>query len=234
MRGTIDYAGNKIDYLARYSRRTTLAISVLPDGTVEIVVPEGAAKQDIERRLLRRAGWVMKQRRYFEQFRPRTPERRFVGGETHMYLGRQYRLKVEAGEQDRVCLKGGFFWVSVKGPPSPDRVRDLMAEWYRERADAKLKERYAVFTKRFGRLLPHIPTVAVAAMKRRWGSYSASGRITLNVDLVRAALPCIDYVIAHELAHARHAHHKRAFFDLLERMLPDWKDRKQRLERALS
>jgi predicted metal-dependent hydrolase len=234
MRGTIDYAGHSIDYRARYSRRTTLAISVLPDGAVEIVAPEGTAKQDVERRLLRRAGWVIQQRRYFEQFRPRTPERRFVGGETHMYLGRQYRLKVEAGDQDRVCLKGGFFRVSVKGPPSPDRVRHLMAEWYRERADAKLKERYAVFTKRFGRLLPRIPTVAVAAMKRRWGSYSASGRITLNVDLIRAALPCIDYVIAHELAHARHPHHKRAFFDLLELMLPDWKDRKQRLERALA
>lgn len=234
MRGTIDYAGHSIDYWFRYSGRTTLAISVLPDGAVEVVAPEGTAKQDIERRLLRRAAWVMKQRRYFEQFRPRTPERRFVGGETHLYLGRQYRLKVESGDQDRVCLKGGFFWVSVKGSPSPDRVRRLMADWYREHADAKLTERYSIVAKRFSRLLPRIPTVAIAAMKRRWGSYSASGRITLNVDLIRAGLPCIDYVIAHELAHARHPHHKRAFFELLEQMLPDWKDRKQKLERALA
>jgi predicted metal-dependent hydrolase len=234
MRGTVDYAGQSIAYRARCSARKTLAISVHPDGTVEIVAPEGAAKQDIERRLLRRAGWVLKQRRYFEQFLPRTPERRFVGGETHLYLGRQYRLKVEVGDEDRVRLKGGFFWVSVDGSPSGDRVRHLMAEWYREHADAKLTERYSIVAKRFSRLLPSIPTVTIAAMKRRWGSYSAAGRITLNADLVRAALPCIDYVIVHELAHARHAHHKRAFFELLEQMLPDWKDRKQRLERALA
>jgi predicted metal-dependent hydrolase len=62
-------------------------------------------------------------------------------------------------------------------------------------------------------------------MKRRWGSHSRARRITLNADLIRALLPCIDYVIIHELAHARHPIHGRAFFAVLALMMPDWERR---------
>jgi predicted metal-dependent hydrolase len=234
MRGAIDYAGHRIHYQARFSARKTLAISVHPDGAVEVVAPEGAAKQVIEKRLLRRAGWVLKQQRYFDQFRPRTPERRFVAGETHLYLGRQYRLKIEQGDRDHARLKGGFFQISVSGTPNSNRVRELMTEWYRERARAKLTERYMAASERYGRQLPRIPALLLAPMKQRWGSYSANGRITLNVDLIRAPVSCIDYVVLHELVHARHPKHGRAFFSLLERMMPDWRTRKENLERVLA
>ena len=71
-------------------------------------------------------------------------------------------------------------------------------------------------------------------MQRRWGSYSKNGRVTLNIDLVRAPLPCIDYVIVHELAHALHPNHGRSFYDLLSQMMPDWERRKLALEKILA
>lgn len=233
MRGSIDYAGQSIKYDARFTTRKTLAISVHPDGAVEVVAPAGTGKQVIEQRLLRRASWVLQQRRYFEQFLPRTPERRYVAGETHLYLGRQYSLKIEAGEVDGVRLKGGCFWVSAAGPTSSARVASLLAGWYRARAEAKLTERFDVLTARFARIVPGQPTLSITPMQRRWGSYSGKGRMTLNVDLVRAPLPCIDYVIVHELTHGRHPNHGRAFFDLLNQMMPDWERRKLALERML-
>lgn len=234
MHGSIAYAGQSFDYQARQSARKTLAISVHPNGAVEVVAPAGTDKRVIEQRLQRRAGWVLQQRRYFEQFLPRTPERRYVGGETHLYLGRQYRLKVESGDQDRVRLAGGYFQITIAGESSPERARILLAGWYRERADAKVKERFEAVRKRFSRKLSHTPSLAIRPMRRRWGSYSGKGRITLNSDLIRAPLPCIDYVIVHELAHSRHPNHGRAFFDLLSQMMPDWERRKLALERMLA
>lgn len=234
MRGAIDYASYKINYRVRFATRKTLAISVHPDGSVEIIAPEGSAQGEIEQRLRKRAGWVLRQQRYFDQFTPRTPQRRFLAGETHLYLGRQYRLKIESGAEERVRLKGGYFFVSTVGPPDTDGVRCLLSQWYREHADVKLSERYAVVTARFARNLYRVPTLMIRSMQRRWGSYSSNGRITLNVDLVRAPLHCIDYVIVHELAHAWHPHHGRAFFDLLSQMMPDWERRKSTLERLLS
>ncbi|MFL9825125.1 M48 family metallopeptidase [Rhodoplanes sp. SY1] len=234
MHGSIAYAGQRIDYSARHSARKTLAISVHPDGAVEVVAPAGTDRHVIEQRLLRRAGWVLQQRRWFEQFLPRTPERRYVGGETHLYLGRQYRLKVESGDEEGVRLKGGYFRITVAGTPSPERVRVLLEAWYRERADCKLQERFEAIVARFSRIAARTPSLAIRPMKRRWGSHSGRGRITLNRDLVRAPLPCIDYVIVHELAHARHPNHGRAFFDLLAQMMPEWERRKLALERMLA
>jgi hypothetical protein len=72
------------------------------------------------------------------------------------------------------------------------------------------------------------------SMPRRWGSWSRSGRISLNPDLIRAPTACIDYVITHELIHLIHPHHGPAFYELLETLMPDWRSRKQRLERTLS
>jgi predicted metal-dependent hydrolase len=234
MHGSIAYASQSVDYRARFSARRTLAISVCPDGTVEVVAPRGTEQRVIEQRLLRRAGWVLRQRRYFEQFLPRTPERRYVGGETHLYLGRQYRLKVESGDEDRVCLTRGFFRITVAGKPSPERVRILLSSWYREHAESKMHERFEAIRKRVSRKLSRTPNLAIRPMRRRWGSYSGKGRITLNCDLIRAPLPCIDYVIVHELAHGRHPNHGRAFFDLLSQMMPDWEKRKLALERMLA
>jgi hypothetical protein len=109
-----------------------------------------------------------------------------------------------------------------------------LADWYRAHAETKLTERFDAITTRFARIVPAKPTLAIRAMQRRWGSYSGKGRITLNIDLVRAPLPCIDYVIVHELAHGRHPNHGRAFFDLLSQMMPDWERRKHALERLLA
>jgi predicted metal-dependent hydrolase len=233
MRGSIAYSGQSIEYRARHSARKTLSISVLPDGAVELVAPPGTGQQVIEQRLLRRAGWVLQQRRHFEQFRPRTPERRYVGGETHLYLGRQYRLKIETSEEDGVSLRGGYFRVRVTGEATPDRVRSLLIEWYRAHAEKKLAERFEAMMSRYSRIVTGTPSLAIRPMQRRWGSFSGKGRITLNVDLIRAPLPCIDYVIVHELAHGRHPNHGKAFFDLLSQMMPDWEQRKLALERML-
>ncbi len=234
VRGTVHYAGQSINYRVRQTARKTLAISVNSDGDVEVAAPNGTNQAAIERRLLRRAGWIVQQVRYFDQFRPRTPKRRYVGGETHLYLGRQYRLKIEEGEVDGVRLQNGFFRVAVCGEASPERIGSLLAGWYRERANTKLTERFEAVTARFARLLPDSPTLVVKSMQRRWGSYSAKGRITLNIDLVRAPPPCIDYVIVHELAHGRHPNHGRAFYDLMSHMMPDWERRKLALERILA
>lgn len=71
-------------------------------------------------------------------------------------------------------------------------------------------------------------------MKRRWGSCTAQRNLVLNADLVRASRGCIDYVITHELCHLIVLDHSRKFTSLLDRVMPDWRDRKRQLERRLA
>ncbi len=234
MHGTIAYSDHRFDYTAQFSARATMAITVFPDGAIRVIAPEATSQEEVEFRLRKRARWLIRQILHFEQFRPRSPERRYVGGETHLYLGRQYRLKLRKGLLEEVKLKGAFLQVAAPKHREPRVVKRLVSGWYREKGKVRIAERFAIIAARFVKMgcRPTLPIFR--SMSRRWGSWTPSGRISLNPDLIRAPTACIDYVITHELIHLIHPHHGQAFYNLLETLMPDWRKRKQRLERILS
>lgn len=234
MQGVIDYGQRRIAYTATFSKRATLAISVLPDCSVELAAPMGTEQGELERRLRRRARWVCRQLDHFEQFRPHTPPRRYVGGETHLYLGRQYRLKLVTADIERVRLASGYFVIELPDRHDTTRVRELLADWYREKAETRLRERFEQAWPQFERMGCKRPRLRIAPMQRRWGSHSATGTITLNPDLIRAPTACIDYVVIHELCHLVEPSHGVKFSKLLGTLLPDWEERKKRLEKDSS
>lgn len=164
---------------------------------------------------------------------PRTPPRRYISGETHLYLGRQYRLKIVAADEPRVRLMRGRLLIETPQPSDTERNAELLRRWYLLRAHIKCREQLESLFPTFRRLGFEAPDLSVRTMRRRWGSLSREGRLTLNSDLIKAPRPCIDYVIIHELCHLVHDDHSTAFYQLLERVMPDWQKRKDRLEKAL-
>lgn len=224
-----------IEYVVTRRERKTLEIAVEPDASVSVAAPIDASIDAIEIRLRRRAAWIMRQQRYFLQFLPRTPERLFISGETHLYLGRQYRLKVVPHVQAGVKLTRGFIVVQTHRPNSTEVTRELVDAWYRERANVKFAERTEHNLGRFPDPEAFRPRgLIVRQIKQRWGSMSPAGRLLLNRRLIEAPVDAIDYVITHELCHIAEPNHGSAFYELLDRVLPDWQHRKQRLERIMA
>lgn len=209
-----------------------MAIHVHPDGAVEVVAPEGVADETVDARVLARAYWIRRQLVFFESLRPRTPPRLFVSGETHLHLGRRYRLRVEDGEV-AVRLSGGWIHVSVPGR-EPERVAAALEAWRRVRAQDRFAERLADIVDRLRIPPDRRPRLVLRTMRTRWASLSGTGVLSVNPDLIRAPIACIDYVLVHELCHLDHPHHGQAFWQLLARRMPDWKARKERLERTLA
>jgi predicted metal-dependent hydrolase len=235
--GSIRYGSHQIDFTVVRRNRTTVEIAVEPDATVTIAAPIGASVEVIDQVVRKRAAWVLRQQRDFQQFTPRIPERRYVAGETHRYLGRRYRLKVtiagSAGES--VKMSRGFIVVCSSDPSQPEHTRELVNQWYLGRARGKFSERLEVNLIRFAD--PEAPrpnSLVVQELRRRWGSMSPGGRLLLNRRLVEASTESIDYVITHELCHRLYANHSNDFWRLLEVMMPDWRRRKQNLERFMA
>jgi predicted metal-dependent hydrolase len=232
--GVVTYGADVIEYEARFTPRSSLEISVHPDGRVEVVAPHGTPREVVEKRLRARAPWIRRQQRFFVQFKPRTTPRQYVNGETHLYLGRQYRLRVSSANADHVKLVAGRLEVASREPMSPTKAAQVLEGWYRSRARVKFHERMERVFPPFERLGHSRPPIRVQRLTYRWGSLGPSRLMLLNTRLIQAPLPCIDYVIVHELCHLEHRDHGRDFYDLLDRLLPDWQTRKSRLERMLA
>jgi predicted metal-dependent hydrolase len=129
----------------------------------------------------------------------------------------QYRLKIVRGDRDEVKVKGGLLLVALSSRPNSRRVKELVRAWYKKKAKARFLDRFEAIAPRFARLGCLISPPAIRKMPRRWGSYSKSGKVLLNPDLIRAPTSCIDYVITHELAHIVYPNHGAKFFELIER-----------------
>lgn len=234
-RHSIQYGEHRIDFAIVRRERTTLEIAVEPDTSVVVAAPQDAPLTAIEDKVRKRAAWIRRQQRYFIQFLPRTPDRRYVAGETHLYLGRQYRLKVVPSVQATVKLIRGFILVQTHRPERTDVTRDLVEVWYRKRAQVKFAERLEINLQRFPAPDDFRPKgLIVRQLRQRWGSMSPASRLLLNRRLIEAPTDAIDYVITHELCHIAVPHHGPEFFDLLDRVLPDWPKRKDRLEKIMS
>ena len=230
----LSYGNQYIDYRVLYTARKTLEIAVHPDGEVVVKAPIGMAEDSISQRVKRRARWISRQITYFQQFLPYTPPRQYVGGETHLYLGRRYRLKLLKGEADGVKLTHGYFFVSCKQDPKPEKVRYLLEQWYLEKAREKYSEVLAARSPKFEGMGFKKPRLKIRRMKTRWGSLSPNGVLTLNSRLIHASADCIDYVVTHELCHLKYGVHSPAFYQLLESILPEWEKTKLKLEHTLA
>lgn len=232
--GRIEYGGHAIEFAVVRRKRTTLEIAVEPDTTVVVAAPLGASLEAIAEKVRKRASWVYRQQHFFLQFVPRTPPRRYIPGETHLYLGRQYRLKVVASKERGVKLRRGFLVVESDEPKRPDVIRELLNSWYRARARVRFAERLEACLDRFPNPEGLRPKqLIIRQLRRRWGSLSPTRSMLLNLRLIQAPVDSIDYVITHELCHMVQPHHGPAFLRLLDRILPDWQSRKQRLEMLL-
>jgi predicted metal-dependent hydrolase len=229
---SLQYGGETIPYVVRrMGSRKTLGIEVHPDGRVLVRAPIDCPASVISERVRRRASWISRQRADFARYQPRTPQRQYVSGEAHLYLGRQYRLKAVSSPEAGVRLSRGEIIVTTAGMATPARVKTQLEGWYRARAREVFAEAVETSVRRFHAI--HRPRLIIRTMQSRWGSLSRSGNMTLNVRLVQAPRACIEYVVAHELCHALHRDHNSRFYGVLDALMPDWRKRKERLEAAL-
>ena len=185
----------------------------------------------IQTAVKKKARWITRALEKLESYHPLPTPKHFITGETFIYLGRQYRLKVEKGKKQQAKLLGKYLHIWVKNKNTTEDIKNSINEWYQNRAQdifGRYMAKGYVIASRHG--VPE-PLLAVRNMRRRWGSCSSAGRITLNVSLIQTPVHCIEYVIMHELCHLKYHNHAKSFYSLLSRCQPDWRARKDILDK---
>lgn len=231
---SIQYGTQEIFFELKRSSRKTLAIEVHPDSSVHIIAPEVSTIKDIDQKVEKRARWIVKQQQYFEQFLPRTPERQYVSGETHYYLGKSYLLKVSSGLENQVKLKGGKLNVICKGEIKQEIVKKLLAQWYYQHAEKKFNILIEEAYSKFKEYKFEMPQLEIRRMSKRWGSCNTIDKITINPEIIKASSKCIEYVLVHEMTHFVVSNHNKKFYETLSKVMPNWQKWKDKLEHKMA
>jgi len=228
---SLSFGNTNIEYAIHFARRKTASIEVHPDQTVIITAPEGSQPEVIEALIHKRASWILRQQQQFATYAPPEIPRAYLSGESYRYLGRQYRLKVCEGSEQGVKLARSYIYVTVADKQNTKQVQQVLEQWYRDRAKQVFNERLQKCYSRVERLGVSYPSLSIRIMKTRWGSCGRSGQIILNPRLVQTPVDCIDYVLFHELCHLKEHNHGKQYYRLLDQILPNWRERRQKLNR---
>lgn len=197
------------------------------DGAVSVVVPKDLDGERISQILSDKRQWINNK---IDLHRDVAPVRAsdYVSGEGFAYLGRNYRLKVEAGHFAPVKLVQGRLVVTVpNGEDQPHMVRNALVRWYKHHAKIKLNEK----VNRYAAIVGVEPNgIGIKTFKSRWGSCSAKGKIDFNWKIIMAPNRVVDYVVVHELCHLIQHDHSPQFWKLVERVMPDFVECKEWLK----
>jgi predicted metal-dependent hydrolase len=201
-----------------------------PDGRVRVAAPWHLDDDAVRLAVVKRLTWVRRQQRELRAAQ-RISEREMTTGESHHVWGRRLRLKVvEDGKRAQVAINGSHLVITVPpGTPAAERA-NVLGRWERR----QLRERIPAL------LVDWEPVIGVTAggwgirrMKTKWGSYSATtGRVWVNSELAKKSPRCLEYIVVHELIHVVERGHGAAFVELMDRHLPDWRNRHHELNDA--
>ncbi len=229
---SVTYGEEKIHFsvLENSDLSAKIRIHVYPNQSVEVETPSGETNTSIETAVRKRARWITRQLDEAKKARSYVLPREYISGETHFYLGRRYKLKIARNidSPSHIKLIGGEIKINVR-VNDPAAVKRRLVNWYHERAAKYIGGRLLAISNNTN-WIASSPALKIVPMQKQWGSLSPEGVVHINPCLVRAPMDCIDYVLCHELCHFIERNHSNNFYRLLKMRLPDWEQRKAKLD----
>lgn len=192
-----------------------------PNGRVRVAAPLVVSDDAVRLAVIDKLGWIRRQQAKFVE-QPRQSAREMVNGESHYYLGRRYRLRVhEQPGKQYVAIRGIASLDLFVNPSRTTEQREaVLSRWYRQRLNELIPSMVAQWEKKLG-VQAH--AWGIKRMKTKWGSCNpVSRRLWFNLELAKKPAQCLEYVVAHELAHLLERNHNERFRVLLDKHLPNW------------
>lgn len=229
-KGNVSFGTSKIDYFViRSNKRWTVGIFVDPVTGVYLRVPNSMTEKEISKIVYAKAKWILSKRRYMDDNFGKVVPKEFISGETFLYLGRHYRLKVvESYHKQGIYLEEERMIVNIKNPDLKDDVRELIIKWYVRRSRKIIEKRVMIYS-----IIMNItqPVFSIGNQLKRWGSCNEKGQIRFNWRIIMAPMTLVDYLVVHELCHVEHKNHSKEFWKLLGSIIPDYESKIERLRK---
>lgn len=217
-----------VDVDVIYKNIKNLHIAVYPPlGRVRVAAPERLDDDAIRLAIVQRLPWIKKQRLQL-QSAVRQSTREMVTGESHYIWGQRYRLKVTNDPgKIRLNMSGSKLTMRAPADCTADDRRDAMDQWLRAALKGEIPALVSKWEPIIGR---QVSKWSVRRMKTKWGSCNReNAHVWFNLELAKKHPACLEYIVVHEMAHLLERHHNERFTELMDRLLPDWRSRREEL-----
>lgn len=229
---TVEADGNAISYTLERKPVKNINLRIRADQCVYVSAPKDVAAKMVDAFVVEKSAYILRALKKFkDKNRETVSENNFVNGETVKFLGRNLRLKIKNASRSKVESDESYVTLYVKDVQDADLKKRVLETWLRKKCKDEItaicKKVYPQ-VKKYGIAFPEIQ---LREMVSRWGSCSPKkGFVTFNTALIAMPVSCIEYVVTHEFTHFLYPNHSKKFYQQLATFMPDWEERKKRLE----
>jgi len=202
-------------------------LSVIPPkGNVRISAPLKMKRENIRAFAISKLDWIRKNQLKFKN-QNREPNREYIEKESHYLLGNRYLLTLEASKRPSLSIYKSKLLLKSPSSTSPEKKKEIFNRYYRK----TLVEVVEGLLPKWKKIIS-VPEFefSIRIMKTRWGTcHHYKRKIWLNLELAKKPIPCIEYVLVHEMVHLLEDSHNKRFIRLMDTYLPNWRELKSTL-----
>ncbi|NWH06667.1 M48 family metallopeptidase [Desulfobacter latus] len=222
---------NDIDYiLLPGTKRKTTDIVIERDGVVTVRPPEGFTPEKVDAVVHSKRMWIYKNLAEWRDLNAAAVVREWVNGESFLYLGRSYRLSLVTDQSEDLKLNQGRFCLkrSLIDKGGENAAKTAFERFYKTKGEKRIKDRIAYYAPKAGVASSGLK---VKDMGYRWASCTKSNLLQFHWKCMMAPPKIIDYMVVHELCHIHHRNHTDLFWNEVDKVMPDYRERKQWLKK---
>ncbi len=221
----------KINYELNIKNVKNLNLRIKPDGTISVSVNNKISQERINLFLTEHSDFIFNALKKYEEISKNKPgENKLITGEKIKILGTERNLIVEQGNKNNIFCNENYFILTVENSGDFELKQKIIEKWKKEQAIKLITEICEAMYPCYKKYVSDFPQLKFRKMTSRWGSCQPQKNIlTFNTLLIEAPVECVEYVVAHEFTHFLEANHSKNFYNKLEKIMPDWKQRKNKL-----
>lgn len=208
------------------SDRQTTDIVIERNGAITVRPPQRMTPEQVDETVFSKRMWIYRNLAEWRDLNATRVVREWVNGETFLYLGSGYRLQLVTGQIDDLKLKDGRFCMprEIIEEEGYSAAHQAFVLFYQVKGLPRIRSRVTLFAAKVG-VKPG--TVQIKDLGYRWASCGTNGDLHFHWKCLMAPLSVIDYIIVHELCHLRYRDHSDAFWNEVDKVLPDYRERKE-------
>lgn len=226
------YKEKSINVKIIYRKRKNISIKVIHKNNIEIISPRSVSLSFLKRVLDEKSSWIIKTLDKFENVDENFHNRKYINGEIFYYRGEEYELKIIEDENSEKNKKS-YCYINISSKEllitttnnEAKYIRNELKKWYKTESEKIVISRLEVLKKEnyiMNNLNPSV--IKIKEQKKRWGSCTSRKAIYINSKISMAKVDVIDYILVHEFSHLVHMNHSKEFYNLVEKILPNYKE----------